>query len=270
VAYELLQPVGAIGKLVALYRQTKCIIGKSITFFVDGLHGIIPCVQENVNMAHDLEELPVVIAQTGPLNGQRFAISDDVIMGRDPGCEIVVADRQISRQHAVLRLTDEGVFLEDLGSKNGTHCNGERIHAPVLLQDGDIIQVALAQQFVFLSSDSTIPLSLEETSGMPLTHGRLRLDHRARRVWIGNQEIDPPLSVAQYTLLEILYRNGGKVVSREDLIEAVWSAENVYDVSNQALDALVRRLRNRISELDKTHEYVVTVRGHGLRMDNPS
>jgi hypothetical protein len=221
-------------------------------------------------MERSIEELPVLIAQTGPLNGQRWPISGELIVGRDADCEVVVADRQVSRQHARFTVTDKGVTVEDLGSKNGTHHNGQQIDEQVLLQDGDVVQVALAQQFVFLSSDATVPLTLEETAGMPLKQGRLRLDHRSRRVWVGKNEIIPPLSVAQYTLLEKLYHQGGRVVSREDLIEAVWGEESIYEVSNQALDALVRRLRDRLAEVDNAHEYVITVRGHGLRLENPT
>jgi DNA-binding response OmpR family regulator len=40
-------------------------------------------------------------------------------------------------------------------------------------------------------------------------------------------------------------------------------------VSEQAIDALVRRLRDRLAEVDPNGEYIVTVRGHGFRMDNP-
>jgi len=60
------------------------------------------------------------------------------------------------------------------------------------------------------------------------------------------------------------------VVSRHDLIVAVWGEEHAYEVSNQALDALVRRLRDRIGEADDTFQYIVTVRGHGLRLENPT
>ena len=36
-----------------------------------------------------------------------------------------------------------------------------------------------------------------------------------------------------------------------------------------ALDALIRRLRDRLASLDPTHQYIATVRGHGIRLDNP-
>ena len=42
------------------------------------------------------------------------------------------------------------------------------------------------------------------------------------------------------------------------------------DILLQALDALVRRLRDRLATIDSGHSYIVTVRGHGLRLDNPS
>ncbi|MDH5506431.1 MAG: helix-turn-helix domain-containing protein, partial [Anaerolineae bacterium] len=49
----------------------------------------------------------------------------------------------------------------------------------------------------------------------------------------------------------------------------IWGEEEAFEVSNQALDALVRRLRDRLKNVDDEHEYIVTVRGHGLRLDNP-
>ncbi|MCH7481114.1 MAG: winged helix-turn-helix domain-containing protein, partial [Chloroflexi bacterium] len=49
----------------------------------------------------------------------------------------------------------------------------------------------------------------------------------------------------------------------------VWQEEEAYEVSNQALDALVRRLRDRIREADPKNAYVITVRGHVLRLENP-
>jgi DNA-binding winged helix-turn-helix (wHTH) protein len=68
--------------------------------------------------------------------------------------------------------------------------------------------------------------------------------------------------------MRILYEQSGEVVSRPEIIRVVWgkAAEGVTD---QALDALVRRLRDRLAEIDPTWDYIVTVRGHGLRLDNP-
>jgi DNA-binding response OmpR family regulator len=76
--------------------------------------------------------------------------------------------------------------------------------------------------------------------------------------------------VSQFRLLERLYDHQGKVVSRQDLIAAVWRENEAFEISEQALDALVRRLRDRIASVDPAHEYIVTLRGHGLRLENPA
>jgi DNA-binding winged helix-turn-helix (wHTH) protein len=216
-------------------------------------------------MDGNLTEPPLLIAQNGPLKGQRWTLNKPLLVGRETTCEIVVADRMVSRFHARITPTPEGMLLEDLDSKNGTHRNGDPVYGQVILQDGDTVQIALAQQFLFLMSDATVPLSEDE-----LPAGRLRLDIRARRVWVDDQLIDPPLSALQFHVLRVLYENQGQVVDRRQLITNVWGEEQAIGVSDQALDALLRRLRDRISIIDPMHPYIITVRGHGIQLENPS
>jgi len=211
-----------------------------------------------------MEEYPMLVAQEGPLSNQRWPLARTVVLGRDSTCDIVIPDRQVSRYHARITPTQEGMILEDLGSKNGTHCNGTALTAPLVLQDGDVVQIALAQQFQYLTSDATMPLS--DLAGRP---GRLMVDARSRRVWINQQQLVPPLSAQQFKLLWLLYENQGQVISRPNLISVVWGEEQSVGVSDQALDALIRRLRDRLASLDPTHQFIVTVRGHGVRLDNP-
>ena len=90
----------------------------------------------------------------------------------------------------------------------------------------------------------------------------------SRRVWVRKKELLPPLSAPQFRLLEALSQQAGKVISRNDLIGIVWLDEERDGISEQAFDALIRRLRARLAEIDPTTEYLVTVRGHGLRLDN--
>jgi len=222
-------------------------------------------------MALETEDFPSLIAQAGPLNGQRWILKGDVIVGRDDSCNVIIQNRQVSRYHARFVTLPHGVQLEDLGSKNGTHINGHEVVEPIILQDGDVIQIAFAQQFIYLSSDSTLPLELppeKPTEIVPVPR-LLRLDKRSRRVWIGDEELLPPLSVSQYQLLELLFDNPGRVVSRAELVQAVWGKEDAIGISEQALDALVRRLRDRLASINSDHPFLITVRGHGLRMDNP-
>ena len=222
-------------------------------------------------MAKNTEDIPVLIGLEGELDGRRWMLHQVLVFGRDESCDITIPNRQVSRRHAMITLTEEGILLEDLRSKNGTHRNGKPISGPVLLSDGDLIHIALAQKFVFMSADATLPLDPEELlDGATASKGRLHLEVRSRRVWIGDQEILPPLSASQFRLLEILYNQKGQLVPREDVMSSVWGQDDAIGISEQALDALVRRLRDRIASIDPDHVYVVTVRGHGLRLDNPT
>jgi DNA-binding winged helix-turn-helix (wHTH) protein len=235
-------------------------------YFVDGEEGALPA---EAGMQRGSTEPPVLIGQTGPLNGQRWHIEQELLLGRDETCDIVIADRQVSRFHARLSLADDGVLLEDLGSKNGTFHNGERIEEPVLLSDGDLVQVSVIQHFVFLSSDATVPLEMDSFPEKG-NKQQLYLDTRSRRVWVNGMELVPPLSVPQFRLLQILFEQEGRVVERQDLINYIWGEEEAVGVSEQAFDALVRRLRDRLAMVNPRHTFITTVRGHGLRLDNPT
>ena len=211
-------------------------------------------------------EYPLLIAQSGPLEGQRWKIKSELLLGRDSDCDIVIPMRQVSRQHARIFKREDGTVVEDLNSKNGTYVNGHHIEEVVRLEEGDEIQVSLAQHFIYLSSDATMPL---DALPLDMQKRRLRVDIGARRVWILDKELDPPLSASQFNLLRILYEQSGEVVARSEIIQAVWG-KAAEGVTEQALDALVRRLRDRLAEIDPIWDYIVTVRGHGLRLDNPA
>ena len=215
-------------------------------------------------------DIPILIAQSGPVTGQRWVLfKETAIIGRGPECDIIIPDRQVSRAHARLRRVEGGFEVEDLGSKNGTHLNGAPLERTQRLQDGDLIQVALVARLVYVGSEATIPLRIQTTPGGEVVSvGRLRLDSAARRVWLGDLEIDPPLSVPQFRFLEMLYQHPGQVCSRDEVIQVVWPEASGAGVSEQAIDALVRRVRDRLAEIDAQHQYIVTVRGHGFRLDN--
>ncbi len=212
------------------------------------------------------QEYPLLIAQTGPLEGQRWKIKAPLTLGREKDCDIIIPLRQVSRHHSrIAPDTQDVIVIEDLGSKNGTYVNGALVQEPQPLVDGDEIQISLAQHFIYLSSDATMPL---ESLPLEMQKRRLRVDTGGRRVWLLEIELDPPLSASQFNLLQALYAQTGEVIPRTEIVEAVWG-RSAEGITEQALDALVRRLRDRLAEIDPNWEYIVTVRGHGLRLDNP-
>lgn len=217
------------------------------------------------------KDTPFLIAQTGPAAGQQWSLDKPVlVLGRDAECDIVIPDRQVSRQHVRLIRTEAGVEAEDLASKNGTHLNNAPLTGRARLQDGDVLQVALVARLLFVASDATMPLTLATTpEGHLVSVGRLRLEGASRRVWLAGREILPPLSAPQFRFLELLHQHPGQVCDRDMVVQAVWPEAVGAGVSEQAIDALVRRLRDRLAELDSETQYIITVRGHGFRLDNP-
>jgi pSer/pThr/pTyr-binding forkhead associated (FHA) protein len=210
-------------------------------------------------------DLPLLLAVSGTLDGQKWALVREMTIGRDRDCDIQIPDRQVSRFH--LRITpqeNKSVNIRDLESKNGTFINGRKVTGSVTLKDGDQLKVALAQNFIFISSESTIPM----VKGRKIS-GRLLVDAKARRVWILEKEVIPAFSVQQFKLLLCLYERSGEVVPREKIINDVWGNSAGQGITDQALDAMVRRLRERLLQFDKNHEYLITVRGYGIRLDNP-
>lgn len=210
-----------------------------------------------------VSEMPLLLVVEGKKTGQRILVDQsELTIGRDEQCDLVIADRQVSRRHARISREGDRYLLADLGSKNGTFVNGQQLTKPHSLQDGDEVQIAFCCKLAFVGADATAPVIFEES-----LQG-LYMDLESKRVWVAGQELDPPLSLAQYRLLALLYQEPGRVYSRDDVVEAVWPEDDRDGISEQAIDALARRLRERLAETDPDTQYVVTVRGHGFRLEN--
>ncbi|MEM7347090.1 MAG: FHA domain-containing protein [Chloroflexota bacterium] len=184
----------------------------------------------------------------------------ELIIGRSTECAVSIPVRWISRRHAVLRREGGQFILEDAGSKNGVFVNGQRVVKPCALNDGDVIQLAPGLELIYVDSEATAPLPGQRGLG-------LHLDAVERQLYIHGQLLTPPLSTQQYQLLERLGEQPGRVYSRQEVIEAAWPDEAAEGVSDDAIDALVRRLRQRLAEIDSDYNFIVTVRGYGFRLD---
>lgn len=212
----------------------------------------------------DEQNHPVLIIYKGTLAGTRWTLDDSpTTLGRAPDSDIVLPDRQVSRYHARIEQDDDGYLLRDLGSKNGTFVNGEQVRGqPYRLRDGDEIDLATSILMGFVAGDATLPLE-----GLESALVKLQVDASSRRISFGRKELDPSLSPSQFSLLTLLTDAGGEVVSRQDVIAEIWP-DAMGGVTDQAVDALVYRLRERLAELNPDHNYVVTVRGYGFRFEN--
>jgi DNA-binding winged helix-turn-helix (wHTH) protein len=215
---------------------------------------------------------PVLLITDGPLSGQQWVMhNDELIVGRGSHCQIVIPERRVSREHIRIWREQDKYFVEDLDSKNGTHVNAVKLDEVHELEEGDEIQIALCVKIRFIGSEATVPLSLEEQEqeAMALSQRGLVLDTKKRQLTIDGRLLQPQLSLYQYRLLELLVRLNGNVCTREEVIHAVWPDAAEAGISEQAIDALVRRLRDRLAELSPDHQYIRTVRGHGFQLIQP-
>lgn len=88
------------------------------------------------------------------INGRyNFAIAADIICGRDTSCDVVIPEASLSRRHARFFVKDKALYVEDLGSSNGTFVNGEQLQKEVkLLRYNDIVRFDLVEFKVFVES----------------------------------------------------------------------------------------------------------------------
>lgn len=85
----------------------------------------------------------------------------EYIFGRGPECHIQPNSDWVSRQHCILRVTPENVFVRDLGSRNGTLVNGHRVREELQLSHGDQLQVG---PLVFEIRLDTVPVAPADPS----------------------------------------------------------------------------------------------------------
>jgi pSer/pThr/pTyr-binding forkhead associated (FHA) protein len=78
----------------------------------------------------------------GPQTGLSANLADGVIMiGRGSDCQVVLDDDYVSTRHARVVPAEQGYYIEDLGSTNGSYVNGQRITAPTSISLQDTIRI---------------------------------------------------------------------------------------------------------------------------------
>ncbi|MBK7861526.1 MAG: FHA domain-containing protein [Archangiaceae bacterium] len=102
----------------------------------------------------DFEDLLVATLPPPLIDG-----SLQLVIGRSPGCDVVLDDPAVSARHAAISWDGKTAVLSELGSSNGTFLNGLKLGTHAALRSGDMLAFGRSH-FVFLSSEEA--------------HGRLR------------------------------------------------------------------------------------------------
>lgn len=105
----------------------------------------------------------VLNMKEGPSPGEQTQLQRrSFVLGRDPSCDLVINDVEVSRRHARLIAQSGGYAIEDLGSTNGTFVNDQRIRSVVPLQPDATIRLGGLVTFAY----EVTPADLLETSGL--------------------------------------------------------------------------------------------------------
>ncbi len=114
--------------------------------------GVIPI--SDLRLAEFLKGEPplphaILLVVSGDARGEILAVTEhQSIVGRVADADLMIDDSTVSRRHAMLRVTADGLELEDLGSSNGTTMNGNRIEGMFRLLDGDLVGFGSATALV--------------------------------------------------------------------------------------------------------------------------
>jgi hypothetical protein len=94
------------------------------------------------------------VMRSGPTVGAVYPLeSESISIGRDASNGIQINDAEMSRRHARLQFQGGKYVIEDVGSTNGTHVNGQRLSAPYVLKAGDVVSFGEGNVLGFESSD---------------------------------------------------------------------------------------------------------------------
>jgi len=204
----------------------------------------------------------LMVDDGGGGEARRIGLTEDATsLGRWEDSDVVLDHREVSRRHAIIRHERGRYVLVDLGSKNGTSLNGSRVDGAAPLRDGDEILVPPHFRLVFVDHEATVPAA-------GLRRG-VRLDPKAREVFVAGTRLEPPLAPNQFALIRLLSSQPGKVYTRDEIAAACYPEAEPGSVSDQAIDGIVRRLRTRMANVDPEGEHIVAVRGHGFRLVAP-
>ena len=107
--------------------------------------------------------MAALLLLTGPQAGRRHEVQGEVFIGRSPSCTIALEDAKVSRRHVRLEVGEGQAKVSDLGSRNGTLVNGEKLEVEIVLLPGDRLQVG--DSTILFEPSARASLSDRETDG---------------------------------------------------------------------------------------------------------
>ena len=197
----------------------------------------------------------VLIAETGE-DGLLFAATEpidlvllDIMLPDLDGHEVLAAIRQRRSDLPVIMLTARDDPRSMVSALNGGA--------------DDYITKPFAYE-VLLDRIRAVTRRGDQKQASTIEVGDLRIDLLSHRVWRGGRHVE--LSRREFALLEYFARNQGRLLSRQQILAAVW--EHDFEGESNVVDVFVLHLRNKLDRVGEPSLFT-TVRGSGYRFDPP-
>jgi pSer/pThr/pTyr-binding forkhead associated (FHA) protein len=95
-------------------------------------------------------------------SSREIQLKSETVLGRQAECDVLLTEGHASRRHARLLQAEDGYWLEDLGSSNGTFINGNRISGRVKVASGDRLRFDV-EEYDFRVPSQAAPMALDES-----------------------------------------------------------------------------------------------------------
>jgi two-component system OmpR family response regulator/two-component system copper resistance phosphate regulon response regulator CusR len=173
----------------------------------------------------------------------------DLMLPEIPGLDVLQMIRQAGIKTPVVILTAKGAVQEKVA---GLDAGADDY---------------LVKPFAFAELKARVEAVCRRSSNRPapeLRSGDLKLDLSNHRAYCGSEEVE--LTPTEFSIMELLMRHDGQVVTRKMLCEHVWGFE--WDGPTNVIEVHVTRLRKKLDRLGQTR--INTVRGRGYSINSPS
>lgn len=163
---------------------------------------------------------------------------------------------------------EERDALHHLSSGGPAHLLDAEVRRRLQLKGLIRLVVNQSQFFCPLLTKYAARQKISQTLETKIQAGPIRID-TAGEVWISETKVSPPLSKKEIILLEYLCLEPGRLRSKDEIVAVVYPDEyrTGAPVSDDALSALIKRLREHIMKASNGRDYIATVRGKGYRLD---
>jgi two-component system response regulator RegX3 len=215
-----------------------------------------PSISEPLAYMLEKEGFEVAVAATGPAGVEEFERSGadlvllDMMLPGLSGTDVCKALRQTSNVPIIILTARDSEVDKVVGLELGAddYVTKPFSHRELLAR----IRAVLRRR---AEPEEPAPTSLEV--------GPVRMDVDRHRVTVSGQLVQLPLK--EFELLELLLRNAGRVLTRQQIIDRVWGADYVGDT--KTLDVHVKRLRAKLEPEPKKPAHLLTVRGLGYKFE---